>query len=173
MTLTNTKRLIDYTGNDATLIFSYDFLIPTAADLVVEIWTISTGLKLLTVAAADMLVTGLGDATFGDVEYPYDPPSDPQTPITTDQRIVISRLVPFTQTLDIQNQGGFNAEAIEDQLDRTVMQIQQLAEEHVRTALLADGSDTTGLVFPEPSADDVIGWNAAATQLENPQVLSV
>lgn len=173
MTISSTKRIIDYTGNDSTLIFPYDFLIPAASDLVVEIWTISTGLKLLTVAAVDMLVIGLGNPAFGNVEYPYDPPSNPQTPITTDQRIVIKRLVPYTQTLDIQNQGGFNADAIEDQLDRTVMQIQQLAEENARAVLLADGSDTTGLVFPEPSSDKVIGWNTAATQLENKTVGTV
>jgi len=172
MTLSSTKRIIDYTGNDATFVFPYDFIIPAASDLLVELWSITTGLKTLTVAAGNMNVTGLGDATFGSVEYPFDPEGVPVA-IDTDTRIVIQRLVPFTQLLDIQNQGGFNAEAIENQLDREVMQIQQLAEQVARAALLADGSDTVGLVFPEPSAEDVIGWNAAATQLENKTVGTV
>lgn len=78
-------------------------------------------------------------------------------PLGTGETIVLSRDVPYTQPTDLVNETQFFQDRIEQGLDRTVMQVQQLAEQ----------VSSTILQLPSPEADTVLGWNDAETALEN------
>ncbi len=141
MTLSITKRLKRYTGNDAATTFAYDFLIPLITDIEVSIFDSLTSVTTV-LSGSQFSITGIGSASFGEVTYPL--AGDP-LPATSD--IIIKRTVPYTQSMDVTNQGGFLPEVLEDQLDAIVMQVQQLAEEAGRT-ILGPSGDTFDLELP-------------------------
>jgi hypothetical protein len=123
MTVELVKVSKEFTGNDSTTEFPYDFFIPDAASLRVYRYSPTTGTETL-VSSSSYEVTGLGDDDYGSVTYPLS-----GDPLPTGEKLIIKRLVPYHQNMDVQNQGGFFPEVLEDQLDRMVMQTQQLAEE--------------------------------------------
>lgn len=87
----------------------------------------------------------------------------------TGQKIVILRVVPYTQETDITNQGAFLPEVIEQALDVLVMQIQQLADLQNRTLRYPDSANISGLDLYLPLAEPgkAIGWNADGSGLRN------
>lgn len=83
------------------------------------------------------------------------------------EKVVIVRELDIEQELDLIAAGVFPVEVIESTLDRIVAICQQLQggiDRAYQTAITATGGST---VFPAPEADKVIGWNSAATLLEN------
>lgn len=72
------------------------------------------------------------------------------SPLASGWKIVLLRHEPVTQTLDLENQGTFNAEAIEAELDKLTMICQQLGEVLGRTVqftLVDSGSDLSSVKF--------------------------
>src|SRR6185437_1419293 len=119
-TITNTTSTVTAQGNGATTIFSYNFLIPDSSSISV-VFTDALGNKT-TVPATQYTVTGLGLATGGTVTYPL-----MGSPIASGTSLTISRIVPYTQTRAISNQGAFYPQVVEGALDTLTMQTQQLA----------------------------------------------
>src|SRR5690606_12325756 len=70
-------------------------------------------------------------------------------------------------TFDPTSGGGFNTASLEGMADDTVMKLQQVAERVNRAPKLKLATASTTPTFPEPSADALIGWNAAGDDLEN------
>ena len=132
MTLSTTDRLVVYTGNSSTTVFAYAFEIPDKASATVELWTASTDILFQTLSASQFSIDGLGSPSGGNVTYPVT-----GLPLTSAHKIVIKRTVPYTQDTDINNQGGFNADVLEDALDDIVLQVQQVAEETARGLRIA------------------------------------
>lgn len=64
-------------------------------------------------------------------------------PVEVGKQITIARILPFDQTLDLENGGNFSAEEIETTFDRTVMQIQQLNEGVERAVKVPINSEET------------------------------
>ena len=142
MTVTNAARSVTYTGNGVTTVFAFTFRVPLATHLVVQTYDTVT-LALTTIAAADYTVTGIGDVGGGSVTYPTS-----GSPIASTVRIIISRTIPLTQLIDIQNQDGFFPSVIEDQLDLMVMQGQQ-ASDDIGVAIKAPvGDNITDFTLP-------------------------
>jgi len=81
--------------------------------------------------------------------------------------VSIRRAMPVTQTADIPAGGLFREVQIENALDKTVMILQDHDEQLDRAVLQSPYVTAVSVVFPEPVADNVIGWDAAGTQLEN------
>src|SRR5690606_31563747 len=71
----------------------------------------------------EYIITGTDRNNYdgGLVTYPLSGPA-----LSSDFYILVQRIVPYTQELDIENQGGFYPESIEYQLDKTIFQVQQL-----------------------------------------------
>lgn len=88
------------------------------------------------------------------------------------ETLVIKRIVPLTQPVDLPVAGALSSASLEEGLDRAVMQAQQLSEKFARAPLLAETSPTSGIVLPEPQANQFLAWNAAGTNLTNVSVLS-
>lgn len=74
--------------------------------------------------------------------------------------------LPITQLVDYREGDAFPAETHERALDRAIKIIQSL-QSYLRHVPKLSVESTIDLVMPDPSANRYIGWNAAATNLEN------
>jgi hypothetical protein len=97
----------------------------------------------------------------GTVTYPIS-----GSPLPVGSRLVIVGNLPYDQPLDLPSGGNFSPLALENQLDRLTMQIQQLREQVGRAVQV---SVTTGanVGLPAPSANELIGWDSTGNNLQN------
>ena len=146
MTVTTETSSITYTGNGVATNFPYPFKIISSSHLRVSKILISTE-AVTSVSSADYTVNGVGDASGGSIDY--------SPALSSLYQLLIERVVPYTQDVDIDNEGGFLPEVVEQQLDLMVMQIQQLKQ---AVADLVDGGvavSLTGMVSgPASSTGD-------------------
>ncbi|RVI69356.1 hypothetical protein CN187_09160 [Sinorhizobium meliloti] len=108
-----------YSGNGVTTAFDYDFRITNEAHVRVVRGN-ADNTETTLVLGADYSVTGVGDAGGGQIICTSAPSST--------QTITLLRDVPFVQETDLENQGAYLAQVIEDALDLAVMRDQQLKE---------------------------------------------
>lgn len=141
MTVTTSNNSVVYQGNGAAVTFAYNFKILDADDLVVQRRVAATSEIEATYASGSLTITGIGTNS-GSVTIAG-------AALSSDYEVVIFRQVSLTQDLDIVNEGGFYPESVEDQLDRTVMGLQQVAEVTTRALTVARG-EAPGEI---PSAD--------------------
>lgn len=116
-----------YTGNGVTTVFAYGFRILDASHI--EVIRTEGGIDT-TVSPSSYSVSGVGSDS-GNVVFSVAPASG--------QSITIIRNVPFTQSTDLENQGAYYAETIEQSLDLAAMRDQQLAEELSRAVKVPVG----------------------------------
>lgn len=129
-----TNKSGPYFGNGVTTTFPFDFKIDNAAHIRVVAMTGAAEVDLA--LSTDYTVTGVGGSG-GSVIL--------TSPPLASTAITLVRSVPFTQEMDLQNQGAFFAEAIETGFDLSVARDQQLAEELSRTVRVPISSDPTDL----------------------------
>lgn len=156
-----TRRAGPFNGNGSTTVFPFDFRVFAAADVQVTLAD-DAGVETVQVVSTDYTITVNADQD-----------SDPGGEVTmltapaTGETLVVTGAVDYNQTLDLPAGGNFSPRAVENAFDRTVIQIQQLAEQLGRSLTLpatAAGADTE---LPAPEANKVIGWNSDATALAN------
>lgn len=124
-----------YNGNGVATVFAYDFRILSDAHIQViktDLDGVDTALTLTT----DYTVSGVGDAGGGSVTVLPAP--------LTGEKITLLRKMPFTQETDLENQGAYYPETIEDALDAAAMRDQQLAEVLSRAIILPASADDPG-----------------------------
>lgn len=124
MTVNVETNKVVYTGNGVTTVFPFSFPIEDPAHLLVYEYIIATRAVSL-ISSANYSVSGIP----GTGSVTYNPAG---VPVPATKKLVLYRLVPYTQALDLLNQGGFYPDSIEDQLDLLAMQIQQLKEQIAR-----------------------------------------
>jgi hypothetical protein len=85
----------------------------------------------------------------------------------SDGKLTVYRNTQPTQVLDIANNDGFDADSVEETLDRMTMILQRHEDELSRCFKLAD-SDTSGAdtTVPVPVAGEAVKWNATPDALE-------
>ena len=120
MTIATTTNIATHTGNGATTEFPFAFIVLDEAHLSIQRKIIATGVVDKIYLPGEYTVVGIGDAAGGTITILG-------APLAATYQLIIQRIVPYTQPLDIVNQGGFFPGAIEEQLDNIVMQVQQLA----------------------------------------------
>lgn len=120
MTVTTTTRQAVLTTNGSTTVFPFSFKVLNAAHVTVQLRNATTKVVEKTYTAGEYTLSGVG-ASSGSVTISPAPAAG--------KELVIVRTVPYTQEVDIVNQGGFFPEVIENQLDLNVMQTQQLQAE--------------------------------------------
>lgn len=155
---TETARSGPYLGNGATDTFAYEFRIQQDSDLLVTRLD-EAGLETALSLGIDYSVTGVDQREGGDVVL--------AAPLPSGARLVITRDVPATQEVDLQNQGAFFAETIERAFDKLTMLAQQNKESDARTVTLPVVSQGVSATLPGAVADAVLGWNGAGDALEN------
>lgn len=155
MTISSENYRKQYSGNDSTTVFPYDFKITADTQLNV-IKTSSIGVETTLVLDTDYSVSGVGVEGGGNVTYPIS-----GTALASGETITIRRILPLTQTTDLTNGQAFQAQTLEDALDRAVMITQQLKEETSRSIKIPV-TDENSVEIPRSSdrANGMLGFDA-------------
>lgn len=158
-----------YTGNGATLIFSFPYYFLESTDLLVYRKVISTGVTSL-VDVSEYTVSGAGAAEGGNVTFAVAP--------TSDHQLTVLREVTYKQDSDYVTGEGFPADDHEQAVDRIVMMAQQLNERYNRVLVLPVSildSLSIDPTLPTPAANKSFAWDGDGTALievDNPQIAS-
>lgn len=151
MTITTSTNRVQYVGDGSVSQFSVPFPFFEETDL--EVYTqasaaASTELKTL---GTHYTITGNGESLTGEVDWSVTPPASGVS-------ILIKRVIPQTQESDYVNNDTFNAETLEDDLDRSVMRDQQIQEELDRAVKV--GPFGSAQVFPDPLDGYFLFWSS-------------
>lgn len=167
MTVQNQTFSVVGLGNGSATNFSFSpMVLPTSTDITVTKVTISTGAETtLSVGtganaysiAATTTFPGTGSVTF---------PEDTVTPLTTDEKIVMKRVLTLEQQTDLENQGPYFAQVQEDQYDKFVMLDLQQQEEIDRGLKFPEGyGGTIPVITGTPAALGFLQVNSAGTEV--------
>lgn len=132
MTVTTETAAITHTGNGILTEFNIPFKFFSADHIQVSLVTIATGATEI-LSPASYTIDGEGEETGGTLTY--------SPAITSDYQLYIERVLPYTQDISLEREGGFFPEIIEEQLDKIVMMVQLLRAE----LLLALESDISSI----------------------------
>lgn len=80
-------------------------------------------------------------------------------PLATGCTLVLLSDVPMLQPVDVTNQGGFYPELLNDGLDRSTIQVQQVLERLGRAITLPATAEGFDLALPLPAPGQLIGWS--------------
>ena len=153
MTIPSTpRRAGPFTGNGATTSFPFAFKVFAPTDVKVVIAN-SAGVETVLVLNSDYSVSlnaNQDTSPGGTITYPIS-----GSPLPSGSVLSIIGNVGYDQSLDLPSGGNFSPLALENQLDRTTMQIQQLAEQ-VGRAIKAPITDSA-LDITLPSAGERAG----------------
>lgn len=137
MTVSTSINSVVYRGNGATTQFAVPFKVLDVEHLLIR---------------RRVFVTGTIEHTYVGTDYSYAGIGTPDGTLTlagaalgNTYELVIERIVPYTQDLDIVNAGGFYPETVEEQLDLIVMEIQQVAEIAGRSVTVPAGETVSEL----------------------------
>ena len=146
-----------YNGNGVTTVFDYDFRIIESSHLHV-IKANAAGVETTLALTTDYTVSGAGDAGGGSITVLVAP--------ATGETITILRNMPFTQETDLENQGAYYAETVEDALDAAAMRDQQLAERMNRAVLLPASADDSGSELSAQLAAGILRLSESANEID-------
>ena len=119
MTVGTQSNLVIYLGDGVATVFPFTFPVYDVSHIVVYFRdTVTKALTL--VSNANYGVNGVGNENGGNVTFLVAPANT--------NNIILARLLPYTQDLDVENQGGFYPENFESELDLLEMQVQQIME---------------------------------------------
>jgi hypothetical protein len=158
-----TRRAGPFNGNGVTTSFPFTFKVFATSDIAVT--RTSAGIETVLVLGVDYSVTLNADqdtSPGGTITYPIS-----GAPLAVGEKLVALGNLPYDQTADLPSGGNYRAIVIENALDRTVMQVQQLAEETGRSLTLPASAASANTELPSPVANKVIGWNETGTALVN------
>lgn len=164
MTVPSTVTSVERPGNGVAREFSFSPILifdETQLEVVVRdaagtLTTISRGTGA---SAYSVLATFTeGQSSTGSIRYP----DSGGTLLPTGSFISIRRVVPFTQEVDIENQGGYLPEEQEELHDLHVMRVQQVNEEIARAVKVPFGSDVDPADYLTEIQTDAATASAAA-----------
>ena len=138
-----------YTGNGVTTVFPYTFKLLAQADIEV---TVDGVVKTLT---TDYTVSGVGVDGGGNVTFVTAPANG-----TT---VVLHRAMAYKRDIDYQENGDLPAATLDEDIDRTVMLVQQLRAALLRSVKLPVGT-TVEQVLTESAAaraDKIMGFDSS------------
>lgn len=142
MTIATQIASITAQGNGVTTSWSYQFLIPTTASCVVQIYDETVDPPTTTTLASSAFsVSGIGNSAGGVVTYPLS-----GSPLSSGQFLTIYRILPIVQDTSIRNQGNFYPNAVENSLDYLTMVCQQLQDQ---ITALEEEAGSVAPVLPE------------------------
>ena len=128
MPITSTTKKVTALGNDAATVFSFSPVVIPDADSLEVTETTAAGVETVIVRGTGATNYSVAVTTYpgtGSITYP----ASGGTPLATGESLTIKRLVPVTQTVDLNNQGGYFADVQEGALDKATMVDLQQQEE--------------------------------------------
>jgi hypothetical protein len=158
-----TRKAGPFQGDGVDTAFPFSFKVFSTSDVAVKVVD-TLGVESTLVLDTDYSVSLNADQDTtpgGTVTYPLS-----GDPLASDEALVVIGDVDYDQPLRLPTGGNFSPTALMRQLDRQVMQIQQLRELLTRTLTIPASSDATG-ELPSPEASALLAWNTTADALEN------
>lgn len=144
MTVSSTAVRMNYTGTGLVTTYPYNFKIHAASELEVRQSDSSDENAEVLILDTDYTVSGVGLDAGGNVEL--------TSALADGYNLAITRVSSRTQALDLVQNGAYNAEAIETQLDKIVLQIQELTDDIARAVKVSRTSGASGpTVDPDAS----------------------
>jgi hypothetical protein len=110
MTIETATNKIVVLGNGSTSVFNYGFLVKQVSHIEL-IYTDLLGTQTL-IPSSSFSITGLNNPLGGTFTYPLS-----GLPIASGTSLSFRRIVPYVQGTDLENQGAFAPEVVEDALD--------------------------------------------------------
>jgi len=169
MTVQNQTKKVTGTGNGLASAFSFSPMVVNGLDeLVVTHVVDATGVETILSRGTGSTNWSMSLTSFpatGSIQYPADLGTG--TLLPSGESLVMKRVLTLEQQTDLENQGGYNPETLEQQLDRLVMIDLQQQEIIDRSLTLPVSVSGVSVELPVPVADRIIGWNAAADALTN------
>lgn len=158
-----TRRAGPFNGNGAATSFPFTFKVFAASDIAV--------VKTSTAGVESTLALGSGYSVALNVDQDASPGGNITYPVSgsalaVGEKLTVIGALPYDQTADLPTGGSYRAVVVENALDRTVFQVQQLVERLDRTLTLPT-SATAATGLPAPEAFKVLGWNSTGTALIN------
>lgn len=160
-----------YNGNGVTTSFPYEFRILSDQHVRVISRDLVSGVEVVLVRGVDYSVSGVGAVGGGAIVL--------SSALPLGLSLTVLRAVPFTQETDLENQGAYYAETVEEALDLAAMRDQQLMEMLNRAVKVPEGSDAgegslseelaTGIVRLAQSADNI---DAVAGSIQDVEAVS-
>ncbi|MDX8492924.1 hypothetical protein RFN29_15200 [Mesorhizobium sp. VK22B] len=132
----DTNRSGPYNGNGVTTVFDYGFKI-TNENYIKVIKADAAGVETVLTIDADYVVSDVGNPAGGQVAL--------TVALPVGQTLTMIPSVPFTQEIDLENQGAYYAQTVEDALDLSVMRDQQLQEQVNRAVTIPASEDPAQL----------------------------
>lgn len=170
MAIANTVVQVTYQGNNATLNFSItqDIIMSDSGEIKVYLRdesdpTAITETLQVEGALQDYTLTGANPPS-----QPFDDTVSFNVAPSATKVIIIRRELPLTQTVDLDGNSAYPAEATEKGLDRIVAMIQQLNNRFNRVMQLtayANPDFPSGVMMPQPEADGILAWDATGQNL--------
>jgi hypothetical protein len=160
MSVTNSNNYQLYTATgQATFAVPFRFLREEHLEVIVSV----AGVESVKTLNVDYTVSGANQYSGGNVVF-----TTAATPVYG-AKVVIRRVMDFTQPVDLRNQGAFFAETHEDVFDGLTMMVQQLKTDTARAVRLpiTDLLEGAELSLPTPEVGGVIGWNENGDGLVN------
>lgn len=159
MTLPATPRRSPvYIGNGVATAFAFTFKVFATTDVQV-LRTNADGSISTLVPGSDysvMLNADQDTTPGGTIAYPLS-----GSPLPSPLSLVILGNLPYDQTLSLPGGGNFNPRAIERNLDRMTMQIQQLADKAVSAITVPTGESVPSLPVASARAGYLLGFNGS------------
>lgn len=160
MTIASTPRKAGpFNGTSASVAYPFSFKVFAPTDLKVT--------AANAFAVESELVYGVDYTVTLNVNQDTSPGGVVTCTLSAGSVLTITGNLPYDQPLDLPSGGNFNPLALENELDRTVMQVQQLREITDRTLRLPVTTNGIGTDLPAPDPLKLIGWNADGNALVN------
>ena len=154
MTITaQTSKTGPYSGNGTTTVFSYTFEVQDETHLVVTLADAS-GVETVQVLNTDYTVSGVGNANGGQVTMSAAP--------AVGYTLTLSRNIPITQEVDLENRRSVAPEVLEDAYDKLTQIAQDLSEQVGRAVKISavQSAGSTQLSGPA-SGPSLLGFDGA------------
>jgi len=140
MTVSTSANRASYSGNGATVAFSFPYYFLSSSHLVVNRRVTSSGADTVLVETTDYTVSGAGASAGGTVTLNSAP--------TSAQSLTIYRDPPRTQLTDLVENDPLPAEEVEKAYDKLTMLVQRLSDRMDRTLRQPDGDTSAISAFP-------------------------
>jgi hypothetical protein len=170
MTVLTTNDKVTLNGNGVATSFSFSPITIFSEEHLQVVKVNTSGVETLLIKGAGetnysvTLTTPLLLPSTGSITYPA---SGTANILLTGEKIVIKRMVPLTQEVNLENQGGYFADTQENIVDKLSMIDIQQQEEINRSVKLNISTNGVSTELPIPNAGKVLGWNNDASGIGN------
>ena len=171
MTVSKIDPVNNYSGNNSTTTFDFDFLIENEDELLVQ-HTNSLGVQTTLTLGIDYTINEIGNADGSYITFPIAGSAYPV--LTADEVISLTTNLDIEQTKEYKNSSGLHLSTLEWSLDYITRLIQQIARQVARSVKVQEGSSQTADQLVEAlqqaqvnAANSAAAASASATSANN------